>query len=86
MSRAADLPDPPPPARRLLLKGTPAAAPAEDGRTDVLGHHARRYKENTGAPRHDPDRRTRIRELGWKADGTPDFGIPVADGATAREA
>ncbi|WP_030353110.1 family 43 glycosylhydrolase [Streptomyces scopuliridis] len=56
---------------------------AEDGRTDVLVYHARQYKEITGDPLNDPNRHTRIQELGWKPDGTPDFGIPVAD-APAR--
>ncbi|MEV7422653.1 family 43 glycosylhydrolase [Streptomyces sp. NPDC091212] len=52
---------------------------AEDGRTDVLVYHARRYKEISGDPLNDPNRHTRIQELGWKRDGTPDFGVPVAD-------
>jgi GH43 family beta-xylosidase len=52
---------------------------AEDGRSDVLVYHARQYKEITGDPLNDPNRHTRIQKLGWKADGTPDFGIPVAD-------
>ncbi|MCC3655611.1 glycoside hydrolase family 43 protein [Streptomyces sp. S07_1.15] len=52
---------------------------AEDGRTDVLVYHARQYKEISGDPLNDPNRHTRLQELGWKPDGTPDFGIPVAD-------
>ncbi|MEU1401066.1 glycoside hydrolase family 43 protein [Streptomyces sp. NPDC005728] len=52
---------------------------AEDGHSDVLVYHARQYKEITGDPLHDPNRHTRIQKLGWKPDGTPDFGIPVAD-------
>ncbi|MGW5216040.1 glycoside hydrolase family 43 protein [Streptomyces sp. NPDC004051] len=55
---------------------------AEDGRTDVLVYHARQYKEIDGDPLHDPNRHTRIQTFGWKPDGTPDFGVPVADGAT----
>ncbi|MGW0987008.1 glycoside hydrolase family 43 protein [Streptomyces sp. NPDC002486] len=58
---------------------------AEDGRTDVLVYHARQYKEINGDPLNDPNRHTRIQKLGWKPDGTPDFGIPVADSATAGE-
>jgi GH43 family beta-xylosidase len=53
---------------------------AEDGRTDVLVYHARPYKEISGDPLHDPNRHTRIQRLGWNPDGTPDFGVPVADG------
>ncbi|GGV72224.1 hypothetical protein GCM10010294_32470 [Streptomyces griseoloalbus] len=57
---------------------------AEDGRTDVLVCHARQYKEIDGDPLHDPNRHTRVQTLGWKADGTPDFGVPVADGAAGE--
>ncbi|MBT2489788.1 glycoside hydrolase family 43 protein [Streptomyces sp. ISL-96] len=53
---------------------------AEDGRTDVMVYHARQYKAIAGDPLHDPNRHTRIQRLGWKPDGTPDFGVPVADG------
>ncbi|MFI8931214.1 family 43 glycosylhydrolase [Streptomyces sp. NPDC053474] len=53
---------------------------AEDGRTDVLVYHARPYKEIVGDPLNDPNRHTRVQRLGWKPDGTPDFGVPVADG------
>ncbi|GGX13549.1 glycoside hydrolase family 43 protein [Streptomyces chryseus] len=53
---------------------------AEDGRTDVLVYHARQYRDITGDPLHDPNRHTRVQRLLWKADGTPDFGVPVADG------
>ncbi|WP_338701758.1 glycoside hydrolase family 43 protein [Streptomyces sp. Q6] len=52
---------------------------AEDGRTDVLVYHARRYKEIEGDPLDDPNRHTRVQKLGWHKDGTPDFGVPVAD-------
>ncbi|KPI18417.1 Alpha-N-arabinofuranosidase [Actinobacteria bacterium OK074] len=52
---------------------------AEDGRSDVLVYHARQYKEITGDPLDDPNRHTRIQKLGWNSDGTPDFGVPVAD-------
>ncbi|MGP3988402.1 glycoside hydrolase family 43 protein [Streptomyces sp. 3N207] len=52
---------------------------AEDGKTDLLVYHARQYKEIEGDPLNDPNRHTRVQALGWKSDGTPDFGIPVAD-------
>ncbi|GAB2449481.1 hypothetical protein GCM10027162_53580 [Streptomyces incanus] len=55
---------------------------AEDGRTAVLVHHARQCKEIDGDPLRAPNRHTRIQTLGRKPDGTPDFGIPVADGTT----
>ncbi|MBH5132124.1 glycoside hydrolase family 43 protein [Streptomyces sp. HB-N217] len=57
---------------------------AQDGRTDVLVYHARQYKEIQGDPLDDPNRHTRVQKLGWKADGTPDFGVPVPDSARGR--
>ena len=54
-----------------------------DGETDILIYHARSYRDITGDPLHDPNRHTRIQVLHWRADGTPDFGVPVADGAFA---
>jgi hypothetical protein len=55
---------------------------SEDGKSDILVYHDRRYKDISGAPLNDPNRRTRVQKIYWKADGTPDFGIPVADGLT----
>ncbi|KAK4183329.1 glycosyl hydrolases family 43-domain-containing protein [Podospora australis] len=55
---------------------------SEDGRSDVLVFHDRGYKDINGDPLNDPNRRTRVQKLYWKADGTPDFGIPVPDGNT----
>ncbi|GHA46158.1 hypothetical protein GCM10010372_52630 [Streptomyces tauricus] len=55
---------------------------SEDGRSDVLVYHDRNYKDISGDPLNDPNRRTRYQKLYWNADGTPNFGIPVADGVT----
>ncbi|GGX85661.1 family 43 glycosylhydrolase [Streptomyces minutiscleroticus] len=55
---------------------------SEDGRSDVLVYHDRGYRDISGDPLNDPNRRTRVQKLYWRADGTPDFGIPVADGVT----
>ncbi|MFF1548183.1 family 43 glycosylhydrolase [Streptomyces sp. NPDC058291] len=55
---------------------------SEDGRSDVIVYHDRSYRDITGDPLNDPNRRTRVQKVYWKADGTPDFGIPVADGVT----
>ncbi|MGW2614936.1 family 43 glycosylhydrolase [Streptomyces sp. NPDC001500] len=57
---------------------------SEDGRSDILVYHDRSYKDITGDPLNDPNRRTRVQKVYWKADGTPDFGIPVADGVTPK--
>ncbi|MEJ2415563.1 MAG: glycoside hydrolase family 43 protein [Exilibacterium sp.] len=51
-----------------------------DGKTDILVYHARSYKEIEGDSLTNPDRATRAQVIHWKADGTPDFGTPVADG------
>ncbi|WP_432031192.1 family 43 glycosylhydrolase [Streptomyces antibioticus] len=57
---------------------------SEDGRSDILVHHDRAYRDISGDPLNDPNRRTRVQKVYWKADGTPDFGIPVADGVTPQ--
>ena len=57
---------------------------SEDGRSDILVYHDRNYRDISGDPLNDPNRRTRIQKLYWNADGTPNFGIPVSDGATPQ--
>jgi|GEM_PF-327545 len=51
-----------------------------DGKTDILVYHARNYRDITGDPLKNPDRATRAQIVRWRADGTPDFGVPVPDG------
>ncbi|WHT22512.1 glycoside hydrolase family 43 protein [Crossiella sp. CA-258035] len=46
------------------------------GGADVLVYHARDYRDITGDPLFDPNRHTRVKRLRWKADGSPDFGVP----------
>ncbi|MFF3483077.1 family 43 glycosylhydrolase [Streptomyces sp. NPDC002701] len=55
---------------------------SEDGKSDILVYHDRNYRDISGDPLNDPNRRTRYQKLYWNADGTPNFGIPVADGVT----
>jgi GH43 family beta-xylosidase len=55
---------------------------SEDGQSDVMVYHDRNYRDISGDPLNDPNRRTRVQKVYFKADGTPDFGIPVADGPT----
>ena len=50
-----------------------------DGKTDILIYHARNYRDIVGDSLHDPNRATRAQTIRWRADGTPDFGSPVAD-------
>jgi GH43 family beta-xylosidase len=50
-----------------------------DGQTDILVYHARNYRDIVGEPLRDPNRHTRAHVIGWRADGMPDFGVPVAD-------
>ena len=47
---------------------------------DVLVYHARDYEAITGDPLYDPNRDTRVQRFGYRVDGTPDFGRPVANG------
>jgi GH43 family beta-xylosidase len=56
-----------------------------DGEQDIIVYHARNYKEIVGDPLYDPNRHTRAQVFGWNEDGTPNFGIPVADGQAAAE-
>ena len=51
----------------------------EKGR-DMLLYHARDYREIQGEPLHDPNRSERLQYIHYRADGTPDFGVPVANG------
>jgi GH43 family beta-xylosidase len=53
----------------------------DEAGNDVLVYHARSYRAITGDPLYDPNRHARIQKLFWNADGTPDFGVPVGDGA-----
>ncbi|GAA4412620.1 hypothetical protein GCM10023148_06440 [Actinokineospora soli] len=55
---------------------------SEDGQSDILVYHSRNYRDIVGDPLNDPNRRTRVQKVYWRADGTPDFGIPVPDGVT----
>lgn len=55
---------------------------AEDGQTTVLVYHARPYRDVHPDPLRDPNRHTRAQAVHWRADGTPDFGTPVADAST----
>lgn len=49
---------------------------SEDGAADILVYHGRSYKEIVGDPLYDPNRHTRVQQLNWNEDGTPNFGIP----------
>ena len=51
-----------------------------DGRTDIMVYHARSYREIEGHELDNPDRHTRAQPIAWRADGAPDFGVPVPDG------
>lgn len=51
----------------------------EQGR-DLLVYHGRDYQAIKGDPLFDPNRHTRIQRLYYRADGAPDFGIPVGNG------
>jgi GH43 family beta-xylosidase len=50
-----------------------------DGKTDIMVYHARNYERIAGEPLNNPDRATRAQIVKWNSDGTPNFGVPVAD-------
>jgi GH43 family beta-xylosidase len=50
------------------------------GTIDLLVYHGRDYRDIVGDPLDDPNRHTRIQPFTWNADGTPNFGTPVANG------
>lgn len=52
-----------------------------DGTIDFLVYHGRDYEEISGDPLHDPNRHTRLQQLHWNADGSPNFGEPIAHGS-----
>lgn len=52
-----------------------------DGKTVIMVYHSRNYKNVNGNGLDNPDRHTRAQILEWNKDGTPNFGVPVADGA-----
>lgn len=51
----------------------------EQGR-DIMVYHGRDYRQITGDPLYDPNRHTRVQRIYYRADGTPDFGVPVGNG------
>jgi len=65
--------------------GHNAFTTSPDGKTDILVYHARGYRDIKGDPLHDPNRHTRAQVITWRADGTPDFGQPVADVNRGRQ-
>jgi len=62
-------------ANRLYGPGHNSFTVDAQGR-DVLVYHARDYERITGDPLFDPNRHTRAQHFGYRADGTPDFGVP----------
>ncbi|MGE7205759.1 glycoside hydrolase family 43 protein [Sphingomonas sp. NPDC019816] len=69
------------PERRVFGPGHNSFTVDRAGR-DVLVYHARDYEKITGDPLYDPNRDTRVQRFGYRADGTPDFGRPLANGPT----
>jgi GH43 family beta-xylosidase len=66
-------------ANRVYGPGHNSFTTTAEGAHDLLVYHARSYREIEGDPLRDPNRHTRVQALSWKADGTPDFGVPVPD-------
>ncbi|AJQ96178.1 family 43 glycosylhydrolase [Gynuella sunshinyii] len=51
-----------------------------DDSVDIMIYHARDYENISGEPLYDPNRHTRAKVITWNADGTPNFGVPYANG------
>ena len=51
---------------------------------DLLVYHARNYRDIPGDPLHDPNRNTRVQPITWRADGSPDFGVPAPEKPAAK--
>lgn len=67
------------PEHRIYGPGHNSFTVDERGR-DMLVYHARDYDKITGDPLFDPNRHTRVQPIAYRADGTPDFGQPRANG------
>lgn len=65
-------------ANRQYGPGHNSFTTTPDGQ-DVLIYHARNYRDIKGDPLKDPNRHTRAQLVRWHADGSPDFGEPIAD-------
>lgn len=64
------------PEQGVYATGHNSFTVSPDGSEDWIVFHA------LSAPGEDTgNRATRIQKFGWRADGTPDFGIPFGDGA-----
>ena len=68
------------PANNVWGPGHNSFTVDERGR-DMLVYHARDYRDIKGDPLFDPNRHTRVQRIAYRADGTPDFGVPVRNGA-----
>ncbi|WP_157497212.1 family 43 glycosylhydrolase [Hahella ganghwensis] len=53
---------------------------SQNGKKDILIYHARDYAEIPGNSLYDPNRHMRAKVFTWNEDGTPNFGIPYANG------
>lgn len=59
---------------------------SEDGVQDLLVYHARQketFISSSYEPLYDAGRHARVQRLYWNSDGTPNFGVPAADGEAA---
>lgn len=51
---------------------------SENGQQDLLVYHVRECSQIEGDPLYEPNRHTCVQPIAWRADGTPDLGVPVA--------
>lgn len=71
------------PANRIWGPWHNSFAVDERGR-DMLVYHARDDEKIVGDPLFDPNRHTRMQPIRYRADGTPDFGVPVRSGPASN--
>ncbi|GFE75170.1 family 43 glycosylhydrolase [Novosphingobium sp. TCA1] len=53
----------------------------DENGNDILVYHGRDYEKIEGDPLLNPDRHTRVQRIYYDANGAPDFGVPVGNGA-----
>jgi GH43 family beta-xylosidase len=74
------------PANSVYGPGSNTFTVSEDGRADILVYSARSYPNPTPNALDDPNRSIRAQQISWGKDGSPQFGVPAATGATATAA
>jgi GH43 family beta-xylosidase len=70
-------------ATSVFGPGSNSFTVSDDGRDIINVFNARSYAQ-VADPLTDPNRNVRMQKVTWRADGTPDFGVPAPDGPTPQ--